>query len=632
MFGRIIDRCLAKEPDDRWQTAGDLKHAIEWMADGGSQVGIPKALSSRRKRQSALFMILAGLFFVSTAYLAFTLFTQPVEEKVTSRFTIEIEQGLTNISWPRISPDGKLIAFRATDSLDVRRIWIRPIDNLNAYPLFGTEETNRHYWSPDSKHLTFFKGNQLMKVPVTGGQIQLLCDGVDGADCSWGAGGYILFDGNTGDPLRMVSANGGQVTTTAECDTANGESFIGWPWFLPDGKNFIFIANSLDSTSTAGSSIKLGSIDSPESKLLHRLGRDGRIEYSKDGFILYVQDNNLMALPFDDKKLEVTGEAKPIAQEVSFSGNAEAFGISDNGTLLYHSSSTNATSQFLWVDRTGEEISKVGAIGNYLDAVLSPDESKLAYVSADDGMDIWIYDLNRNVPTKFTFDNKMELWPVWSPEGDFVYYASNQKGTFGIYRRGISGLRDPELIYHSDSGNAGPESFTSDGTKLLYNYLKSNRDIGILKLSGADSGQIDMFANTSFTELMAKVSPNDKYVAYLSSESGRLELYVRQLGGDGGKWQISKDGAVFPRWRSDGQELLYYSFADEIVSVPVVTEGTFEAGNPKVLFTRRLQQRAGFQQGPYDISRDGQRFLLNASLSSGSSRKLIIVLNITEQI
>jgi len=166
MFERIIKQCLAKDPDDRWQTAGDLKHAIEWIAEGGSQVGIPRSVSAKRKRNATISMVLAGLFFVSTAYLAFIHFTQPVEEKIISRFTVEIEQGLTSISWPRISPDGKLVAFRATDSLGTRQIWIRPLNSLEAYPLFGTERVNRHYWSPDSKYLAFFDGNKLMKVPV----------------------------------------------------------------------------------------------------------------------------------------------------------------------------------------------------------------------------------------------------------------------------------------------------------------------------------------------------------------------------------------------------------------------------------------------------------------------------------
>jgi serine/threonine protein kinase len=633
MFERVIKRCLAKEADDRWQTAGDLKHAIEWMVDGGSQVGIPKALSTKRKRQSTMTIVLAALLFISTAYLAFIHFTRPVEEKIISRFTVDIEQGLTNISWPRISPDGKLIAFRATDSIGTRQIWIRPLNSLESYPLFGTEGVNRHYWSPDSKFLTFFDGTKLMKIPVTGGQSQLLCDGVDGADCSWGSKDVILFDGNTGDPLRMVSANGGQINTTAEVDTSSGETFIGWPWFLPDGENFIFVASTLDSAGRTVSKIKLGSINSPDSRILHELKRDVRIEFSPDGFILFVQDNNLMALPFDDKVLEVKGEAKPIAQQVSFSGNAEAFGMSDNGTLLYHSSNTNATSQFVWVDREGKELSKVGAIGNYLDANLSPDETKLVYAMQETGSsdnDIWVYDLIRNVATKFTFDAQNEVWPIWSPDGETILYASNKNGSYDIFEKDITGVEEQRLVYRNDSGQVGPGTFTPDGERLFFTYLRGNRDIGILHLN--DSNRVDMFANTSFSEQMAEVSPNGKFVAYISAESGRLESYVRQLDGRGRKWQISNEGAVFPRWRADGNELYYYSLSGEIIAIPVKTEGSFEAGNPSVLFQATLQRRIGFQIGPYDVSKDGQRFLLNASLSGTSSRKMIIVLNMSEQI
>jgi Tol biopolymer transport system component len=363
------------------------------------------------------------------------------------------------------------------------------------------------------------------------------------------------------------------------------------------------------------------------------LKRDVRIEFSPDGFILFVQDNNLMALPFDDKVLEVKGEAKPIAQQVSFSGNAEAFGMSDNGTLLYHSSNTNATSQFVWVDREGKELSKVGAIGNYLDANLSPDETKLVYAMQETGSsdnDIWVYDLIRNVATKFTFDAQNEVWPIWSPDGETILYASNKNGSYDIFEKDITGVEEQRLVYRNDSGQVGPGTFTPDGERLFFTYLRGNRDIGILHLN--DSNRVDMFANTSFSEQMAEVSPNGKFVAYISAESGRLESYVRQLDGRGRKWQISNEGAVFPRWRADGNELYYYSLSGEIIAIPVKTEGSFEAGNPSVLFQATLQRRIGFQIGPYDVSKDGQRFLLNASLSGTSSRKMIIVLNMSEQI
>lgn len=632
MFERIIKRCLAKEPEDRWQTAGDLKHAIEWTSEGGSQIGIPRALSARRKRHTTIYMALAALFFITTAYFVYTEFTRPVEEKVVSRFTIELEQGLTRPYWPRISPDGKLIAFRASDSSGARQIWIRPLNSLESYPLFGTANSNRCYWSPDSKYLIFFDDSKLMKIPVTGGQSQLLCEGTTGADCSWGSKDVILFDGRSGDPIRMVSANGGTVNTTAEVDTAAGETNIGWPWFLPDGEHFLFVATAIDSTAKTVSTLKLGSINSSESRVLHKMKTEARIEYSKSGFILFAQDNNLMAMPFDENKLEVTGEPKPIAEDVALAQNAEAFSMSDNGTLLYHSSNSNATSQFVWVDRDGKEISKIGAIGNYNDAALSPDETKLAYIALENGSndgDVWIYDLIRNVPTKFTFDATDETWPVWSADGSEIYYAANKNGTYDIYRKNVNGLDEAEIVLKNDSADLGPNCLTPDGKRLLYTGAKANRDIGILYLN--DSNRIDMFANTSFNEVFPVVSPNGKYVAYCSNESGRYEVYVRQLDGGGGKWQITNEGAVFPRWRDDGKELYFYSFANDIVAVPVKITGAFEAGNPEVLFNNRLQNRIGYQIGPYSVSKDGQKFLLNSSLSGASDRKLIIVLNMNEQ-
>lgn len=629
---QTISQCIAKDPEQRWQSVGDLKRSLQWIADGKVGSHAHGLIPQNRTIRETIIMIGLLCFIAATTYLSFIYFNQPKIEKPVSRFTIEMGQGLTNIAWPRISPDGKLIAFKATDSMSVRRIWVRSLNSLEAYPLFGTENAIRSYWSPDSKFLIFFDDNKLMKIPVTGGQSQLLSEGVNGSDCSWGTKDIILFDGRTGDPLRMVSAKGGQITTTAEVDTASGEAFIGWPWFLPDGENFIFVANSLDSTSQTRSYIKLGAINSSESRTLHTLKEEVRLEYFKEGYILFVQDNNLMALPFDDKKLEVTGEAKPIAQNVALYRNANSFSMSDNGTLLYHSSSSNATSQFEWVDRTGKEISKVGAIGNYLDGDLSPDESKIVYALQEDGnnSNIWVYDLIRNIPTKLTFDKNDEIWPVWSPDGKSIAYASNKLGTYDVYQKNINGLDEANMVLRIDSGQVGPGCFTSDGNKLLFVNQMTSRDIGILHLS--DSNRIDMFANTSFSEQMPRLSPNDKYVAYLSGESGRLELYVRQLSAGGGKWQLSKEGAVFPRWRADGKELFYMSFKGDIVSIPVKTEGAFEAGNPTMLFSTNLQTKIGYQIGPYDVSNDGQRFLLNSRLSGASTTKLIIVLNIDEEI
>ena len=629
---QTISQCIAKDPEQRWQSVADLKRSLQWIADGKVGSSSHSLIPANRSTRETIIMIAMLCFFLVAATFGYMYFNQPQEEKIVSRFTIDIEQGLTNISWPRISPDGKLIAFRGTDSLSIRRTWVRPIGSLEAYPLFGTENASRHYWSPDSKSIIYFDNNKLMKISATGGQSQLLSEGVNGSDCSWGSKDIIIFDGRTGDPLRVVSANGGVITTTAEVDKDNGEVFIGWPWFLPDGEHFIFIANSIDSTQSQVSTIKLGSINSSESKVLLPIKAEARIEYSKDGYIIFVQDNNLMALPFDDKKLEVIGEAKPIAQQIALTQNAHTFSIANNGTLVYQSSNTNATSQFEWVDRDGKEISKVGAVGNYYDCDISPDGTKLVYVIQEPGKagDIWVYDLIRNIPTKLTFDDFDQTWPVWAPDGKSIAYASNKNGTYDIFEKNINGLEEEKLLYKNDTANAGPSCFTTDKKKLVFVPQPSSRDIGILYLD--DSNRVDMFANTSFSEQMPRLSPNDKYVAYLSAESGRLELYVRQLASGGGKWQLSKDGAVFPRWSADGSELFYMSFNGDIIAIPVKTDGVFEAGNPSTLFKSNLQQRIGYQIGPYDVSNDGKKFLLNSRISGSTTRKLIIVLNMTDQI
>lgn len=627
---RLVKKCLAKNPNNRWQSARDLSDELRWISQSGSQAGIPIHLSVRRRLRMRVAMIAATLGILTSLYLGFIHFTQPVPEKPLVKFTLGLEQGLQNINWPRISPNGKMVAFQADDSTGHNFIWIRPLSSLEAYPLLGTENTRRHCWSPDSRYLAFFSGTKLMKILVTGGQSQLVCEGPLGSDCSWGSSNNIIFDGNIGDSIRVVSADGGLVTTATILDSSRRDIYHAWPWFLPDGDHFLFIANSRDSSNQVVSKVMVGSLITKSNKAIFTLRRENRVEYSADGYILFLQDNNLMALPFDDKKLEVTGEPKPIAQQVSFFGNAPVFGISDNGTLLYESNRSAPSSELIWVDRDGEELGKVGQQEIYRDIDLSPDESMIAYSAEDDQLntdDIWIYDLSRNVPTRLTFDAEFEAWPIWSPDGQEIYYASGNGSTWKTMKKNINGLSESVEVFINDSSNNGPNSITPDGNRLVFTSFETTWKIKILDLK--DSNTVTNFTKSAFTEMFARVSPNSKYISYSSIESGRMEIYVRQLDGGGAKWQISKGGANRSRWRSDGKELYYWN-QDDLMAVPVSTAGIFEAGNPVKLFTRQLNNYS-YRQAAYDVTNDGQRFLLNVRTNTADPGRIVVVQNWSEQ-
>jgi Tol biopolymer transport system component len=637
LFERLVKKCLSKDPRKRWQSVSDLSDELRWISEAGSQAGLPAHLAARRKLKFDLARAIGAVTILSTLILAYLYYaekTKPGPEKQVARYTVNVKQGLTNIYWPRISPDGKNIAFQADDSAGTNRIWIRPINSLEAYPLLNTEDARRYYWSPDGKNVAFFVGNQLKRIPISGGQAQLVCQGPRGSDGGWSTTDLIIFDGNTGDTIKLVEAGGGVPRPASLVDTSLGENYYAWPWFLPDGKHFIFTAylNQIDNNVGAGSYIKLGSVDTTSSVILFKSNETlDRVEYSKDGYILFVADDNLMGLPFDADKLEVTGEPKPVAMKIGTADNTYAFSVSDDGTLLYHSNNLSSLSELVFVDRTGNKIKSVGQLGKYIDIAISPDETRIAYSALDEGSsnaDIWIYDLKRNVPTRLTFDPASDRKPIWSPDGQQVYFSSNRGSSYyGIYRKNANGLGDAELVYATDSSTVVANDLTPDGKKLIFREINKSFDIGILWLN--DSNRVDMFANSSFFEAMSKVSPNGQYLAYVSRESGRREVYVQRLDGTGGKWQISTENADNPRWNGDGTEL-YYLTNDGIMAIKVNTGDNFEAENPVELFEARLQYQ-NFVDYPYDVTSDGQQFLLNSRLTVTDQGEIVVIQNWAEE-
>jgi len=638
LFERLVKKCLAKDPQRRWQSASDLSDELRWISQAGSQVGLPARLAARRKFRFDLARVLGAITILSTLILAYLLYaekTKPGPEMPVARYTVNIKQGLTNIYWPRISPDGRSVAFQANDSSGINRIWVRPINSLEAYPLMNSEDAKRFIWSPDGKNVAFFVGNQLKRIPISGGQAQLICQGPNGSDGSWSVTDLIIFDGGPTDTMKIVPAGGGVARPAALPDTAAGEYGYAWPWFLPDGKHFIFTCSMRrDSVNTqVRDRIKLGSIDATSSITLFESETNiDRIEYSNEGYILYVADDNLMALPFDADKLEATGEPKPIAMKIGAADNTYAFSVANNGTLLYQTNNQSSLSELAWFDRTGNKIESIGQLGKYYDIDLSPDETKIAYSFIDEGesdTDIWIYDLKRNVPTRLTFETGRERRPLWSPDGKKVYFASMRDGQyFKIYGKNANGSGDDELVYATDSSHVSPGDFNPDGSKLLFHSVKDGWDIGILSMT--DSNRVDMLVNSSFFEGMPKVSPNGQYVAYVSSESGQSEVYVRRLDGTSGKWQISTENASNPRWNGDGRELYYLTIDYKMMAVEINAGADFEAGNPVELFEQRLHYPNNVSF-PYDVTADGQKFLLNVPLSESDPGEIVVVQNWAEE-
>ncbi len=638
LFERLVRKCLSKDPRKRWQSASDLSDELRWISQAGSMVGLPAHLAARRKFKFDLARVIGAVAILSTLVLAYLYYAQKTKAapfKPVARYMVDIKQGLSNIFWPRISPDGGSVAFHADDSSGTNRIWVRPVKSLEAYPLLNTEGAKRFYWSPDGKEIAFFVGNQLKRIPITGGQAQLICQGPSGSDGSWSRTGLIIFDGAANDTIKIVPAGGGVPRPAVLIDSTTGEFGYAWPWFLPDGKHFIFTAHvrQQGDENQATNRIKLGSVDATTSTTVYELDQNlDRVEYSNDGYILFVTQDNLMALPFDADKLKATGEPKPIAMKIGAARNTYAFSVADDGTLLYQTNNQSSMSELAWFDRTGKKLETVGQLGNYYDLDLSPDGSKIAYSAYDpeaENGDVWIYDRKRNVPIRLTFAPEVDGRPLWSPDGKYVYFSSRRTGNlYSIYRRAAGGTGDAELVYAPDSINVAPDDFTPDGTKLLFDMVHNGWDIGIL--TPGDSNRVDMLVNSSKFEAEARVSPNGRYVAYVSTETGRREVYVRKLDGSGGKWQISTEHAESPRWNGDGTELFYITADFQFMAVKVNTGGNFEASNPVKLFQQRIQY-PGTVNNPYDVSADGQKFLLNAQLTDSDPGQIVVVQNWAEE-
>ncbi|UCE25572.1 MAG: PD40 domain-containing protein, partial [Candidatus Zixiibacteriota bacterium] len=627
---RLIKKCLQKDPDRRWQTAGDLRDELDWIASAGSQAGVPTPVSSRRRlhlRLSWSLFAVAGVIAILLAVLHF-LRTDPVRK--TSRFTISTEQRFESVQCPRISPDGKLLAFLTVDSTGTYKIWIRPLNALEAYPLPGTEGAFRPFWSPDSRYLAYV-GNldQLKKVPVSGGPPQLICE-FAGSDGCWGKNGTILFDYGPTDPIMQVPAAGGTPTPATTIDTERGEIYHMWPWFLPDGNHFLYLVNrsltqGQNSTGMIGetsSALRVGSLDGSVDRELFL--SDSRAEYCEPGYILYCAEGVLLARRFDTDRLEVVGEPIPVAENIAISGShSYHFGASDDATLVYQSSVAGGVKRIIVVDRVGQELDTLGAPADYGDIALSPDGKRLAF-DMGRGSDIWIEDLTLDVRSRLTFDGGSV--PVWSPDGEQIAYRTSSGGAGVIKTRRTNGTGIPNTVYRSPRGGSFPTDWSHDGQYICATSWGEGFDIVLVDL--LDSSNNVSVLHESCLEVNPQISPDGRFLVYQSDESGRYQIYIRELGGNQGKWQVSPEGGYKPVWRDDGREIFYWDAARRLITVPVdIEEGSITLGVSEPLFARTTVRSANTHRICYDVSSDGQRFYINVPTGDDNQMEFVVVLN-----
>ncbi len=474
---RIVMRCLAKDPEDRWQSARDVAAELLWIAQGGSKAGLPAIVSTRRHVREKLAWSAFGIAAIAAAVFAVMWVQRAPEPPPVVRFALTLPASVQSPSPPALSPDGRYIAFAATSN-GVQQLFLRAMDAIDARPLPGTEGVYRPFWSPDSRFVGFIAAGKMKKVDIAGGPPQVICDAGNG-DGSWSPTGVILFDGNSTDPLRQVSAAGGvPKPVVLEEGKTEGTTSAGWPEFLPDGRHFLY---SLVQGSEL--TLKVGSLDSTTSTTLFKTTT--RVAYASPGYLLFVRDRTLVAQKFNPDSLAVEGDAVPLGEGLGTDAvGLAAFSVSRTGVLAYRGGDLTGA-RLVWIDRAGKETPLFDAPGDYHDTWFSPDRTRMVY---DSNNDIWIRDLQRGVSSRFTFGQSTSVDPIWSPDGRRVVYTNRQKGPGDLYVKDASGTKDAEPLLVN-----GDEKYVSDWSAdgQLHPVLRARRHQPRLGSVGAADGDDD---------------------------------------------------------------------------------------------------------------------------------------------
>jgi serine/threonine protein kinase len=635
-FERIVQRCLAKDPEDRWHSARDLATALKWLPEGGARAAAASAAPPQLRRPigwiAAAAVATLGLLGLSALH-----FRESPPEPPVVRFSISPpEKGRFSAGLSlSVSPNGRQVAYTATGADGRTMVWVRSLDSREARALPGTEGVNPNpsFWSPDSRFIGFSAGGKLKKIEIAGGPPQTLCDApgpvVGGA---WNREGLIVFGsagGGGAQGLYKVPAAGGSPVPITEVDASRGERSHNMPVFLPDGRHFLYCAFSAQPENRA---VYATALDSKDRKRL--ITSSGGAAYSPGvdpmkGHLLFLRDATLMAQSFDATKLELTGEAFPVAEQVGSFISAPFFSVSENGVLAWQAGG-GQNSRLVWFDREGKSLGPAGPPGKYQDLALSPDGTRVAVSQADQGgnLDVWVLELSREALTRLTFAPGQEWDVVWSPDGSRIAFSRLEGGT-NIYAKASSGAGEEERMLPPEPGVQNrPKDWSRDGRYLLYTRGGAERpDLWVLPMTG--DRKPFPYLQTQFFESQGQFSPDGKWVAYISEESGRYEVFVQPFPAAGGKWQISTGGGGQPRWRGDGKELFFVSPDGKLMAAEVSAAPTFKAGVPKALFQAHL---AGTGAGSryvfrYAVAADGKRFLMNTQEEQTDSPPITVVLN-----